>query len=214
MMSTFITPKSSLGTLCDLYTLKYIIYLCVYVNISIILTLCIQRQSRQRAGKTYHCGSTWNFRGDGLSVVYPNIAGNATDHGQHRHLASRLFFLFGENVSAMFSVDFVFVGIVCYWWTCVIWTEKLERKRKRVTHTHTLFLALTYAHALSFSFFCNLSYGNTESKYALFVQQLTDQADWDIKERFADLPQGTEGGKSSNNTSKIRFTSMALVAPY
>jgi len=101
---------------------------------------------------------------------------------------------------------------------CHLETEKLERKRKRVTHTHTLFFALTYAHALSFSFFFYLSYKNTESKYALFVQELTDKADWDIKVRFAGLPKGTEGGKSSSNTSKIRLIStiqcMALVAPY
>jgi len=138
MMSTFITPKSSLGTLCDLYTLKYIIYLCVYVNISIILTLCIQRQSRQRAGKTYHCGSTWNFRGDGLSVVYPNIAGNATDHGQHRHLASRLFFLFGENVSAMFSVDFFFWDCLLLVDMCHLDREIREKEKESDTYTHSL----------------------------------------------------------------------------
>jgi len=152
MMSTLITPTSSLGTLCDLYTLKYIIYLCVFVNISIILILCIQRQSRQRAGKSYHCGSTWNVRGDGLSVVYPNIAGNATDHGQHRHLASRLFFLFGENVSAMFSVHLFFLGLFVIGGH-VSFRQRNWREREREWYIHTLSFLLSHTHTRSLSLF-------------------------------------------------------------
>ena len=95
--------------------------------------------------------------------------------------------------------------------------EIREKEKESDTYTHSLFCS-HIAHALSFSFFFYLSYENTESKYALFVQELTDKADWDIKVRFAGLPKGTEGGKSSSNTPKIRLIStiqcMALVAPY